>query len=585
MSFLSRIMNVKSKAHFSTAPGSGGRRSGAHYAEFEGVAKKAGDQAKSRVAIVMVSFAVAYVIVGGRLVEYGMAKPETVSSIGPSDNLLASRPDLLDRNGQVLATDIRTVSLYAEPSKIIDPDEAMELLTSVLPDLDPKSTYRKLSSKSHFQWLRRQLTPRQQSQILALGIPGIGFRPEKRRFYPGGHTASHIVGLVNIDNRGIAGMEKYVDSQGLADLASVGMTNDAKLEPVKLSIDLRVQNILREVLEKGVTNYKAIAAGGVVLNAHTGEVVAMASIPDFDPNDPVHALEPDRLNRVSAGTYEMGSTFKAFTIAMGLDTNTMTLNTMFDATKPLHIGGFTIHDFHGTRRFLSPKEVFVHSSNIGAARMADAVGIDGHKAFLERLGLLTRMTTELPEVATPSQPRVWKKINSMTIAFGHGVATTPLQTAVAGAALVNGGLLIEPTFLPRTQAEADKIAVQVVKPSTVNDMRQLFKANVVEAAGSGKQANVPGFDVGGKTGTAEKVINGRYSHGHNFNAFLAAFPMSDPQYVVLVFIDDPATGEHNSNLAGNTATPMVGEVIRRSAALLGVQPKFGHDGSALLVSY
>ena len=584
MSFLSRIMNGKSQGHFSTAP-NGARKTGANYAEFDGIAKKSGDQAKSRVAIMLATFAVGYLIVGGRLIEYGMAKPETYSSIGPSDNLLASRPDILDRNGQVLATDIRTVSLYAEPSKIIDPDEALELLRSVLPDLDTKSTYKKLSSKSHFQWLRRQLTPRQQSQILALGIPGIGFRPEKRRFYPGGATASHVLGLVNIDNRGIAGMEKYIDSQGLADLASVGMTNDAKLEPVKLSIDLRVQNILREVLEKGVTNYKAIAAGGVVLNAKTGEVLAMASIPDFDPNDPVHALDPDRLNRVSAGTYEMGSTFKAFTIAMGLDTHTMTLNTLFDATKPLHIGGFTIHDFHGTHRFLSPKEVFVHSSNIGAARMADAVGIDGHKAFLERMGLLTRMTTELPEVATPSQPRVWKKINSMTIAFGHGVATTPLQTAVAGAALINGGLLIEPTFLPRTQAEADKLAVQVVQPKTVQDMRTLFKANVVESAGSGKQANIPGFDVGGKTGTAEKVIHGRYSHGHNFNAFLSGFPMSDPQYVVLIFIDDPATGEHNSNLAGNTATPMVGEVIRRSAALLGVQPKFGQDGSSELVSY
>ena len=584
MSFLSRIMNVKSKAHFSATP-RGVRRAPEGAARFEGLRKRSGAQAKSRVGIIFVGFTVAYLVIGGRLVEYGMAKPETVSSIMPSDNLLASRPDLLDRNGQVLATDIRTVSLYAEPSKIIDPDEALEELTSVLPDLDPKSTYRKLSSKSHFQWLRRQLTPRQQSQILALGIPGIGFRPEKRRFYPGGATASHVLGLVNIDNRGIAGMEKYIDSQGLADLAAVGMTNDAKLEPVKLSLDLRVQNALRDVLVDGMQRYQGIGAGGVVLNAPTGEVVALASYPDFDPNDPTHALDPDRLNRVSAGTYEMGSTFKAFTIAMGLDYGTMSLNTTFDATKPLYIGGFTIHDFHGTRRVLTVDEVFVHSSNIGAARMADAVGIDGHKAFLQRMGLLTRMDTELPEVASPSQPRTWKRINSMTIAYGHGVATTPLQTAMAGAALVNGGYLIQPTFLPRTRQEADKIAVKVVKDSTVRDMRKLFRDNVVESVGSGKQAGVPGFDVGGKTGTAEKLVRGRYVNGHNFNAFLSAFPMSDPQYVVLVFIDDPRTGERNSNIAGNTATPMVGRVIARVAPLLGVQPKFGPDGSATLVSY
>lgn len=584
MSFLSRIMNIKSKAHFSATP-RGVQRVNHGQARFEGSLKRSGAQAKSRVAIVLLGFTVAYVVIGGRLIEYGLANPETVSSIAPSDNLLASRPDLLDRNGQVLATDIRTVSLYAEPSKIIDPDEALEELSSVLPDLDAKSTYRKLSSKSHFQWLRRQLTPRQQSQILALGIPGIGFRPEKRRFYPGGPVASHVLGLVNIDNRGIAGMEKYIDSQGLADLAAVGMTNDAKLEPVKLSIDLRVQNILHQVLVDGMNRYQGIGAGGVVLNVHTGEVMALASYPDFDPNDPTRALDPDRLNRVSAGTYEMGSTFKAFTIAMGLDYGTMTLASTFDATKPLYIGGFTIRDFHGTRRVLTVDEIFVHSSNIGAARIADSVGLDAHKAFLTRLGLLTRMNTELPEVAMPSQPRTWKRINSMTISYGHGVATTPLQTAVAGAALVNGGYLIQPTFLPRTQEEADKVAERVLKPNTVRDLRKLFRDNVVMPAGSGKQANIAGFEVGGKTGTAEKIVRGRYVNGHNFNAFLSAFPMSDPQYVVLVFIDDPRTGENNSNLSGNTAAPMVGRVIQRAGALLGVQPKFGQDGAATLVSY
>lgn len=582
MSFLSRIMNVKSKAHFSTMQGNASRAK-AHYSEFDGVAKRSGKQAKNRVAIVLGGFAVAYAIVGARLVEYGMAQPQTVSSIIPSDNLMASRPDLLDRNGQVLATDIRTVSLYAEPSKIIDPDEALEALRTVLPSLNEKSTYRKLSSKSHFQWLQRQLTPRQQSQILALGIPGIGFRPEKRRFYPGGPTASHVVGLVNIDNRGISGMEKYVDSQGLAELASVGMTNNAKLEPVRLSIDLRVQNILREVLEEGKTNYKAIAAGGVVLNAHTGEVYAMSSVPDFNPNDPVHALDPDRLNRMSAGIYEMGSTFKAFTIAMGLDSGLFKMSDTFDATKPLHIDGFTIHDYHATHSILDVRQVFTHSSNIGAGKMALDVGIPAQKAFLTKLGLLNRMQTELPEVATPTQPAVWRKINSITIAFGHGVATTPLQTAVAGAALINGGKLIEPTFLPRTEAEAEKLAIQVVKPSTVNKMRYLFRANVVD--GSGDRADVPGYDVGGKTGTADKVINGRYSPKHNFNAFLSAFPMDNPQYVVLIFIDDPQSGWRGLTTAGATAAPMVGEVIRRAAPLLGVKPKFGHDGSSLLVSY
>ncbi|MDX3925066.1 MAG: penicillin-binding protein 2 [Shinella sp.] len=581
MSFLSRIMLVKSKAHFST----GNRRATDALAEaaFEGTRKKSGTQARSRVAVIIACFGLVYCVIGGRLVQYGMAMPETVSSIGPADHLMASRPDIVDRNGEILATDIRTVSLYAEPHKIVDADEAVELLRTVLPDLDTRSTYRKLTSKSRFQWLRRQLTPKQQSSILALGIPGVGFRPEKRRFYPGGHTASHIVGHVNIDNRGIAGMERYIDSQGLADLAAIGMTSDVKLEPVRLSIDLRVQAIVRDVVAEGMVKYKALAAGAVVLDVHTGEVLAMASVPDYDPNNPAEGAKDGWMNRMSNGTFEMGSTFKSFTTAMALDSGKVTLRDSFDATRAIRIGGFTINDFHGKHRVLTVPEIFQYSSNIGTAKMADIIGIPGHQEFLTRLGLLTKLETELPEVKAPTQPREWKKINSITISFGHGVSTTPLQTAVAAAALMNGGKLINPTFLPRSRDEADAMAKVVVKQSTVDDMRYLFKLNGND--GSGRRALVPGFNVGGKTGTANKVVNGRYSNTKNFNAFLSAFPIDDPKYVVLTFIDAPETGEGGGRTAGLNAAPMVGEIIRRSAALLGVKPKFGEDGSALLVSY
>ncbi|MCJ8518424.1 cell division protein FtsI (penicillin-binding protein 3) [Pseudorhizobium tarimense] len=581
MSFLSRIMVLKSRAHLSAGTrGSRGVRSNA----FEGSAKRKTSQARNRVGLLMVGFAAVFCVIGGRLVQYGMAQPETTSSIMPADRLLASRPDLLDRNGEVLATDIRTVSLYAEPHKIVDADEVIEKLATVLPDLDAKSVYGRLTSKSHFQWLRRQLTPKQQSQILALGIPGIGFRPEKRRFYPGGATAAHVVGHVNIDNRGVAGMERFVDGQGLADLAAVGMTSDQPLEPVKLSIDLRVQSIVREVIYSAIDKFRAIGAGAVVLDVHTGEVLGMASAPDYDPNNPAAGAEEGWLNRMSNGTFEMGSTFKSFTLAMALDSGKVNMNDSFDARYPIRIGGFTIKDFHGKGRFLTVPEVFQYSSNIGTAKMADVVGIQGHKEFLTKLGLLTKMDTELPEVAQPSQPREWKKINSITISFGHGVATTPLQTAVAGAALVNGGKLIEPTFLPRTREEADQVAKQVLKPSTSDSMRFLFHWNGVK--GSGKNARVEGFNVGGKTGTADKVVNGRYVHDKNFNAFLAAFPIDDPQYVVLTFIDEPKTDKGNgAALAGNSAAPMAHDIISRSAAILGVKPKFGDDGSALLVSY
>nr|CAD6617086.1 penicillin-binding protein 2 [Rhizobium sp. TCK] len=581
MSFLSRIMVLKSRAHLST----GSRRSTAVSGDttFEGVGKRKAAQARNRVGLIIVGFVAVYGVIGGRLVQYGMAQLEITSSIMPADRLMASRPDLLDRNGEVLATDIRTVSLYAEPHKIVDADEVIEKLATVLPDLDARSIYGKLSSKSHFQWLRRQLTPKQQSQILALGIPGIGFRPEKRRFYPGGATAAHVVGHVNIDNRGVAGMERYVDSQGLADLAAVGMTSDQPLEPVRLSIDLRVQSIVREVIYSSIDKYQAVGAGAVVLDVHTGEVIAMASAPDYDPNTPAAGAEEGWLNRMSNGTFEMGSTFKAFTTAMALDSGKVKMTDSFDARFPIRIGGFTIKDFHGKGRMLTVPEVFQYSSNIGTAKMADVVGIEGHKEFLTRLGLLTRTQTELPEVAMPSQPREWKKIHSVTISFGHGVSTTPLQTAVAVAALVNGGKLIPPTFLPRTRDEADVVAQRVMKESTSEDMRFLFDWNATK--GSGKRALVEGFNVGGKTGTAEKVVNGRYSNEKNFNVFIAAFPIHEPQYAVLTFIDEPKTGEGGGRTAGLNAAPMVQDIISRSAAILGVKPRFGEDGSALLVSY
>ena len=551
----------------------------------DGRRKATGGGGRNRVVMAMAVIFGVYAAIGARLVHLGMIGEPQVNL--PQSRPTASRPDLIDRNGEVLATDIKTASLYAEPRHIIDIDEAIEKLQTVLPDLDYQQTYRRLDSDAGFVWLRRQLSPRQQSDILALGIPGLGFRTEKSRFYPGGATASHILGLVNIDNQGIAGIEKYVDDQGLADLQALGLAGPETLKPFRLSIDLRAQYILHDELTQAMERYHSIAAGGVVLNAKTGEVVAMASLPDYDPNNPYNALEKDRLNRMSAGVFEMGSTFKLFTTAMALDSGLVTLNSTFDASRPLRIGGFTIHDFHGKGRVLSVPEVFIYSSNIGTAKMADVVGVEGHRAFLKKIGLLDKVKTELPEVAHPTEPKVWKKINSVTISFGHGVATTPLQTAVAAAAMVNGGKLIPPTFLPRTQEEAQALATDVISPETSAAVRYLFRLNVQKGSGgSGSRADVPGYYVGGKTGTAEKVVNGRYSNDKRFNAFLAAFPINDPEYVVLVFLDEPKGEKPGmSATAGLNTAPLAGNIIRRTAPILGVEPDFGHESDALLVSY
>ena len=548
----------------------------------EGAGKATGTQGKNRIFMTMAVFLSIYGAIAARLTYLGMQEPEASGIAGA--RVTAARPDIVDRNGEVLATDIKTSSLFAEPRRIVDADEAIERLATVLPDIDYEQTYHKLKSGTGFVWLKRQLTPKQQSDIMKLGIPGVGFRTENRRFYPAGETASHIVGLVNIDNQGIAGMEKYIDEQGLSDLQATGLADAKDLEPVKLSIDLRVQYIVRDEIAAAVDRYHAIAAGAVVLNVKTGEVLAMASVPDFDPNNPFNANEKDRLNRMSAGLYEMGSTFKSFTTAMALDSGKVTLESRFDASRPITIGHQTIHDFHGKGRVLTVPEVFIYSSNIGSAREAEVVGIDAHREFLHRLGILERMQTELPEVAKPTEPKVWKQVNSITIAFGHGVSTTPLQTAVGCAALMNGGYLIPPTFLPRTATDAMDVAKRVVSDYTVQGMRYLYRLNAEK--GSGKKAEVPGYRVGGKTGTAEKVVNGRYSSDKRFNAFVASFPMDDPQYIVLTIIDEPKPEKPGMGAtAGSNAAPIAANIIRRSASMLGVKPDFGHENEATLVSY
>lgn len=556
----------------------------ASHLRFEGAGLAALGQARSRIGLAMIAVAMIYAVIAVRLVYFGVLEPGATASHMKADATIAARrPDLVDRNGVTLATDINTASLFAEPRRIVDVDEAIEQLATVLPDLDIENAHRRLTSNAGFVWLKRELTPSQQSQILALGIPGIGFRRETRRFYPKGDVASHIVGHVNIDNAGIAGLEKYIDDRGLRDLRNAGLTLGQPLEPVKLSIDVRVQHFVRDELEKGMERYKAIAAGGVLLDVHTGEILAMVSLPDYDPNKPVHALDKDRLNRMSGGVYEMGSTFKTFTTAMALDSGKVTLEDRFDATRPINIAGFTITDFHGKKRVLTVPEVFIYSSNIGTARMADVVGVDGHREFLKRIGLLDKVNFELPETAVPVEPREWKKISSITISYGHGVTTTPLQTAVAAAALMNGGKLIPPTLLVRSREQADSLARQVVRKETSDAMRYLMKLNVKN--GSGKRAEVEGYHVGGKTGTAEKVVGKRYSSDKRFNAFLASFPIDDPRYVVLVIIDEPKPEQGQAAAtAGLNAAPMVSNIVRRSAAVLGVQPTFETDAAPVLAS-
>jgi cell division protein FtsI (penicillin-binding protein 3) len=541
-------------------------------------------KARARVGFAMLAFAAIYAVIGGRLIMFAaVGDGHGARRTAAQDAIATARPDIVDRNGEVLATDVKAPSLFGEPRRIIDKDEAIELLTATLPDLDTGEVRDRLSSKKGFVWLKREITPKQQQEIHRLGVPGIGFLRENKRVYPTGAEVAHLIGLVNIDNQGIAGMEKWLDSNGLADLHRAGFATDRLQRPVEVSVDLRVEHALRDELLKAKEKYKAKAASGLVSNVRTGEIVALVSLPDFDPNNPREAHDPDRINRLTTGVYEMGSTFKALTLAMALDSGKATLNSMYDARGALHYGKFAIHDTHPEGRAISLAEVFTFSSNVGAARIALAQGVEAHKAFLKKLGQLDRLRTELPESASPIVPRRWTELNTITIAFGHGIAVAPLQAVMGINAVMNGGYLIPPTFLKRSEEDAKAMAKRVIKPETSEKMRYLMRLNA--EVGTAKQADVKGYYIGGKTGTSEKVVNGRYSKKQVLNSFTAIIPADNPQYQLLVMLDEPKALPETKGFitSGWNAVPTGGKVIARIAPLLGIEPRFDLPPSDRLI--
>ena len=533
------------------------------------------DKGRGRIRVIALCFVCLFATINVRLIYLGF-KPDPQSiRRAAADALSGARPDILDRNGEVLATDVKVMSVFAEPRRIIDKDEATELLTAVLPDVNARELRDRLASRKGFVWVKRGITPKQQQEVYHLGLPGVGFLPENKRVYPNGPIAAHVLGFANLDNVGIAGIEKYIDGQGLADLHNAGfnLTPDG-LKPIQLSLDLRLTHGLRDEVAKGIEKYRAKAGAGAILDVNTGEVIALASLPDYDPNNPADALDPLHINRLAVGVYEMGSTFKSISIAMALELNKVTLRSSVDARQSLRFGRFTIHDFHATHRVLTVPEVFTHSSNIGTARMALMVGVEGHKAFLKRMGQLDRLRTELPENAEPLVPKRWSELNTMTIAFGQGLNVAPLQALMAVGALVNGGMMMKPTFLKRSEEEAQKDAVRVVRPEVSESMRYLMRLNA--EIGSAKLANIPGYYIGGKTGTADKIFHGHYSKDKVFTTFMAIAPADKPKYLMLILFDEPQglPQDGGYHTAAYNAGAVTGRVIERLGPMFGLPPRF-----------
>ena len=537
----------------------------------DGSAKETLEQGRNRLVMAGVIFAFCFVILAGRLV--GLA----ISGIGEEEATTADtdislpvamvenkRAEIRDRNGVLLATTLTTASLFAEPKKVINPKELAAKLTTVLDDLSEATILSRLASARNFVWLKRNLTPSQQYHVNALGIPGLHFRSEEKRFYPMGALVSHVMGFTDVDNHGIAGVEKYFDAQ-------LGGSEDSPAQDLSLSIDVRIQHALRDELSRHMSVFRAIGAAGMVMDVKTGEILGMVSLPDFDPNRPSDFSGDAKFNRITLGVYEMGSTFKTFTTAMALDSGTVGLKGGYDATEPIRKAGFRIRDDHPKKRWLSVPEIFMYSSNIGAAKMADEVGPKNHKAFLAKLGLLDKPSLEIPEIGAPILPPRWNSLETMTISFGHGLSVSPLQLSTGITAIVNGGAYINPTVIRRDNMKTSPVR-QVIREETSSIMRRLMR--LVVEKGTGGRAAADGYLVGGKTGTAEKAVGGRYKRDALIASFVSAFPMNDPRYVVFAMLDEPKGNAetHGFRSAGWTAAPIVGRLISRIGPILSISP-------------
>ena len=476
-----------------------------------------------------------------------------------------ARADLTDRHGALLAADLPHFSLYIDPREVWDLPATRAALRSVLPELQARRIEKVITGEKR-AFLAGGLTPAQRARLHDLGLPGLSFENDERRVYPLGATAAHLIGFSDSAGAGLAGVERAFDN----DIRGPGGG------PVALSIDLRVQAALDDELRKAAAEFTPRGAVGIVTNVRTGEVLGLSSWPDFDPNEPGAASDDQRLNRAAAAVYEMGSTFKAFTVAIGLDTGVTTMNSTFDAREPIKMGYRTIVDYHAARKILTLTEVFQHSSNIGTAKLAESIGPQRMSQYFGGLGLTRPARTELRESATPLTPRKWDDDAVASTSFGHGINVSPLALAAAYGAALNGGVLVPMTV--RKLPEGAKVeGTRVFSPETSALMLQVMRANVT--GGSGGSADAPGLTVGGKTGTGEKydpAIRG-YSNTKQVSSFAAVFPTAGgpdvERYFVLILMDEPhATAKtYGYSTGGWVAAPAAGRVIDRIAPFLGVR--------------
>ena len=536
-------------------------------------------RAEGRLLVIGVFFVCAFVLIGLRMGSLAASEAAEPRANAGGASIIAQRSNIVDRNGRILATNLTTHSLYAQPPIMIDSERAAAGLAEIFPDLDEVKLREQFSGERKFLWIKRRISPEQQQAVHDIGDPGLLFGPREMRLYPNGALASHVLGGAGFGREGVhsaeivgvAGVEKSFD-EFLRDPAQNG-------RPLELSIDLSIQATVEQVLDGGMKLMNAKGATAVLMDAHTGELISLASLPDFDPNNrPAPPTSGDAsdsplFNRAVQGLYELGSTFKIFTVAQAIEEGMVNTGTVIDTKGPLQWGPHRIRDFRNYGDSLSVEEVLVKSSNIGTARIAQMMGVPRQQAFLNTLGFFEPTQLELIEApgAKPLLPPNWSEISLMTISYGHGLSASPTHLAAAYASLLNGGTRVEPTLLKQHVTEP---GARIISERTSAIARDLLRDVVTE--GTASLGEVPGYAVGGKTGTADKPRHtGGYYDDRVIATFASVFPAHDPKYVLVVTLDEPVetSGEEPRRTAGWTAVPVAAEIIRRTAPLLGLAPE------------
>ncbi|MEM7006346.1 MAG: penicillin-binding protein 2 [Pseudomonadota bacterium] len=517
----------------------------------------------SRAALVAAAFAATFVMLGFRGVHVALAGQGLPAALVSGGELGAPRADIIDRNGELLATSVTAYSLVADPLTIWDPEQLVAQLMTILPTLERDALVRKLSNRERrFEWVERGLTPRQMQAVFDLGLEGLSFRLENHRVYPRGSQAGHLLGHVDVDGVGRMGVERAFDAE-----------LSRNEEPLQLTIDSGIQFALEQELSDAAETFGIEGAAGVVIEAASGEIRAFASWPAYDPNRPEKATDAERLNRVSGAVFELGSIFKPFTIAAALEADAIQVDDVFDVRRPIVVAGKAITDTHRGTADMSVTQIVAESSNIGTVQISQRLGGEVLRQAYQRYGLFDRAPVDFGVSAAPLLPQHWGELEEATISYGHGIAVTPLSFAAAFVAFANGGdasRLHVRAGDRDADGETEEVSRSIITRGAAEQVREMLRATVTD--GTGASADVPGFQVAGKTGTAEKPIPGGYAVDRNITSFAALFPASSPEYVVLIVLDDPRAGEGEGATAAFNAAPTAGRVIERIAPQLGVMP-------------